>query len=93
MLGMTSEYTNIASSNSQERLDFFMCLSRAVSTLNARQLDILIRHCVFEATFAELSKSYGICIERTRQIYEKTLRILRHPRIGAELRCFLGRKV
>lgn len=54
-------------------------LDYALSTLTARERNILLQHCRYRKTYKEIGEQYGISGSRVQQIVKKAMRKLRNP--------------
>ena len=74
--------TEIESMFINEDVDTALDLNKALDTLEPRLKDIVVMRVKHDMTFKEIGKEIGTGTDRARQLFQRALRKLRHPKRG-----------
>ena len=77
-----SQKAHCAGRKKNEDIDTTMDLNKALDTLEPRLKDVVLMRVKYEMTFKEIGKEIGTGTDRAHQVYQRALRMLRHPKRG-----------
>lgn len=63
-----------------ERRDLYRKLNEIMKTFSERERTIFVSRLQYDIPYKQLGEELGVTSNRVRQIYEKILRMLRHPK-------------